>query len=96
MTPTRRLHGPFARSGKQHKPAYYTKPSAKGQRLQEQLERYPSAKVVDIEGALNEAAQQDLVSAQTKLVAVDAPPWLHIKQMAPKLVAPKPKFVKLD
>lgn len=82
--------------GKQHKPAYYTKPSAKGQRLQEQLEKYPSARVVDIEGALNDAAQQDLVSAETKLIAVNAPPWLHMKQMAPKLVAPKPKFVKLE
>jgi hypothetical protein len=82
--------------GKQHKPSYYTKPSAKGQRLQEQLEKYPAAKVAEIEGALNDAAQQNLVSAETKLVAVNAPAWLHMKQMAPKVVAPKPKFVKLD
>jgi poly-gamma-glutamate capsule biosynthesis protein CapA/YwtB (metallophosphatase superfamily) len=82
--------------GKQNKPAYYTKPSAKARRLQEQLEKYPSVKVVEIEAALNEAAQQDLVSSKTRLVSVNPPSWLHLKKMAPKALAPKPKFVKLD
>jgi hypothetical protein len=81
--------------GRQTKPPYYTKPSAKAQRLQEQLEKHPSAKVVEVEYALNEAAQQNLVTSGTKLVSVNAPPWLHMKQMAPKIIAPKPKFEKL-
>lgn len=37
--------------GKQETPPYYTKPSAKAQRVQEQLVKYPTAKVVDIEDA---------------------------------------------
>jgi hypothetical protein len=82
--------------GKQQPPPYYTKPSAKAQRVQEQIEKYPSAKVIDIEAALNDAAQQDLVTTKEKLLSVNAPDWLHIKEMAPKLIAPKPKFVKLD
>jgi hypothetical protein len=82
--------------GKQTPPEYYTKPSAKAQRVQQQLEKYPEVKVIEIEGALNDAAQQNLVSTTVRLVGVNAPPWLHIKQMAPKLFAPKPKFVKLD
>ena len=82
--------------GKQQQPPYYNKPSAKGIRLQEQLEKYPDAKIVDIEEALNEAAQQNLIEQSTRLIGVNAPEWLHIKQMAPKIVAPKPSFAKLD
>ncbi len=82
--------------GKQQPPPYFTKPSAKGRKVQEQLEKYPDAKVFDIENALDEAAQQDLVVQNSKLVSVNAPEWLHIKQMAPKIISPKPKFVKLD
>lgn len=82
--------------GKQNKPPYYTKPSAKGQRLQEQLEKYPAAKAVEIEDALNEAAQQDLVTSAIKLVSVNAPPWLHMRQSGLSVLAPKPKFEKLD
>jgi len=82
--------------GKQNKPSYYTKPSAKAQKVQVQLEKYPTAKVLEIEHALNDAAQQDLVSTKHKLVNVNAPDWLHMKQMAPKLVAPKPKFDVID
>jgi hypothetical protein len=82
--------------GKHTPPEYYTKPSAKAQKVQQQLERYPEVKVVEIEGALNEAAQQNLVSTDVRLVGVNAPAWLRIKKMAPKLLAPKPKFVKLD
>ena len=82
--------------GKQPAPTYWTKPSAKAQRLQEQLEKFPDATALDVEGALNDAAQQDLVTTTERLVSVNAPAWLHIKAMAPKLLSPKPKFVKLD
>lgn len=82
--------------GKQPVPPYYIKPSAKAQKIQEQLEKYPDALVSDIEGALNEAAQQDLITASHKLVGVNAPGWLHVKQMAPKVISPKPKFKRLD
>lgn len=82
--------------GKQPKPPYFAKPSAKAQKVQAQLEKYPDAKVFEIEDALNDAAQQDLVTSEQRLVGVNPPDWLHIKQMAPKLIAPKPKFEKLD
>ena len=78
--------------GKQPTPPYYTKPSAKAQKVQAQLEKYPDATVLEIEAALDEAAQQDLISTTTKLVSVNAPGWLHIKQMAPRIISPKPKF----
>lgn len=82
--------------GKQTPPPYFVKPSAKAQKLQEQLEKYPDAKANEIEAALNEAAQQDLVASTHKLVSVNAPGWLHVKAMAPKIISPKPKFMKLD
>ena len=81
--------------GKQEPPDYYAKPSAKGQKVQEQLERYPGVKVIEIEGALNEAAQQNLVNSQTKLLGVNAPSWLHMKQISARIIAPKPSFVSL-
>jgi hypothetical protein len=82
--------------GKQTPPVYYIKPSAKAQKIQEQIEKYPDAKSIEIEEALNEAAQQDLVTSTHQLVNVNAPSWLHIKTMAPKIISPKPKFQKLD
>ncbi len=82
--------------GKQEQPPYFIKPSAKAQKVQEQLEKYPDAKAIEIEGALNDAAQQDLVTAKHQLISVNAPGWLHIKAMAPKIISPKPKFIKLD
>jgi hypothetical protein len=82
--------------GKQPAPTYWTKPSAKAQRVQEQLEKYPEATALEVEDALNEAAQQDLVITSERLVSVNAPAWLHIKAMAPKIISPKPKFAKLD
>ncbi len=82
--------------GKQSPPPYWTKPSAKAQRLQAQLERYPEVVVQEIEAGLNEAAQQDLVSTDTRLLGVNAPPWLHMKHMTLQLVAPRPRFEKLD
>ncbi|MGP3933394.1 hypothetical protein [Nonomuraea sp. KM88] len=82
--------------GKHERPPYFLKPTAKGQRLQEQLEKYPTAKVIDIEGALNEAAQQDLVGVEHKLVSVEAPPWLHINEKRTSVIAPRPSFERLD
>jgi hypothetical protein len=82
--------------GKQPTPPYYTKPSAKAQKLQEQLEKHPDAKANEIEDALNDAAQQSFVTESHRLISVNAPDWLHIKQKAPKLFSPKPKFAKLD
>lgn len=82
--------------GKQPTPPYYTKPSAKAQRVQEQIEKYPQATVTDVEAALDEAAQQSLIVESHRLVSVNAPPWLRIKQKAPKVFSPKPKFHKLD
>lgn len=82
--------------GKQETPPYFVKPSAKGQRVQEQLEKYPDAEALEIEDALDRAAQQNLVVQKHQLISVNPPDWLHIKQMAPKIISPKPKFVKLD
>lgn len=82
--------------GKQEKPAYYLQPSVKAQRIQDQLEKYPSAKITEIEDALDNAAQQNLILSTTKLIGVNAPDWLHMKTMAPKIISPKPSFVRLD
>jgi len=82
--------------GKQPVPPYYIKPSAKAQLLQNQIEKYPDARVVDVEDALNEAAQVDLVTTTNRLLSVNAPDWLHIKEMASRIISPKPKFVKID
>ena len=68
-----------------------------GAEIQEQLEKYPSAPVQEIEAALDDAAQQDLVDVDETLVSVDAPPWLHLGQpSASSIVAPRPSFRKLD
>jgi hypothetical protein len=82
--------------GRQLPPPHWTKPSAKAQRLQEQLEKYGTATVVDIEAALNEAAQQNLVAIQHQLVSVHPPNWLHLPErtQAP-VIAPKPHFEPL-
>lgn len=82
--------------GKQPQPPYYTKPSAKAERVQLQLQKYPDASVLEIEHALNEAAQQQLVSTKSQLVGVNAPDWLHLKQLAPRIITAKPKFDRLD
>ncbi len=82
--------------GKHDRGNYFYKPTPMGQRLQAQLEKYATAKVVDIENALNDAAQQDLVGVERKLVSVDPPPWLHVNPARASLVAPKPIFEKLD
>jgi hypothetical protein len=82
--------------GRHQIPPYYVKPSAKAQRIQEQIEKYPEAFIHEIEGALDEAAQQNLVVQTHTMIGVNAPSWLHVKQMAPKVISPKPKFTKLD
>jgi hypothetical protein len=83
--------------GKLTPPSYYTKPSAKAQKVQLQIEKYPDAKAIEIEDALNDAAQQDLVASSSKLLSVNAPNWLHLKEAAvPKLIAAKPSFIRLD
>jgi hypothetical protein len=82
--------------GKHSTPAYYAKPSEKARKVQLQIEKYPDAKVLEIKDALDQAAQQNLVTTDTQLLSVNAPSWLHLKQMAPKVISPKPKFKKLD
>lgn len=81
--------------GKLPQPPYYVKPTPSAQRIQEQLEKYADAKAIEVEDALNQAAQQNLVGIAHRLVGVNAPDWLHIKQMAPKVLSPKPKFAPL-
>ncbi|HMK99769.1 MAG TPA: hypothetical protein VK428_06240 [Acidimicrobiales bacterium] len=82
--------------GKHERPAYYLKPSAKAQRVQAQLEKYGTAKVLEVEHAMDEAAQQDLVAVETRLVSVEPPEWLHMTETRVPVVAPKPHFEKLD
>lgn len=81
--------------GKQSAPPYWIPPSAKAQKMVQQLVKFEGAKVLEIEDALNQAAQQDLVGIKSQLVGVNAPDWLHMKQLAPKIISPKPSFVKL-
>ena len=52
--------------------------------------------MVDIEGALDEAAQQNLIDVEHKLVSVKPPPWLHMVEKQEPIIAPKPIFEKLD
>jgi hypothetical protein len=82
--------------GRHDRGNYFYKPTPMGQRLQAQLEKYGNAKVVEVEHALNEAAQQDLVGVEIRLVPVDAPPWLHLNAVRTPVIAPKPKFEPLD
>ncbi|MEU4633077.1 hypothetical protein AB0F90_01500 [Micromonospora chalcea] len=87
----------IATLGRHERGNYWSKPSPMGVRIQQQLESYGTRKVVDIEDGLNEAAQQDLVGVEERLVPVDAPPWLHLgKPKQPMILAPKPSFIKLD
>ncbi|WP_143129076.1 hypothetical protein [Variovorax sp. PDC80] len=83
--------------GKLPVPPYYIKPSAKAQRVMEQLIKFEGAKVLEVEAALNDAAQQNLIGTSHKLVSVNAPDWLHLKQAAsPRPIAVLPTFEKLD
>lgn len=82
--------------GKHEKPPYYLKPSTKSQIMVEQILKYRTATVVDICDALDEAAQQGLVAIEHELVSVNTPPWLLMQEIATKIVAPKPSFIRLD
>lgn len=82
--------------GKHQRPAYYMKPTAKGQRLQVQLEKYPTASVLEVEHALDESAQQNLITVEHTLVSVQAPAWLHMNEARTKVLAPKPRFEPLE
>jgi len=78
--------------GQHQRIAYFAKPSAKAQRVQAQIEKYPTAKVLDIDHALNEAAQQDLVGVEKKLLSVELPPWLRMKEKNVPVVTVRPHF----
>lgn len=82
--------------GKHERYPYFLPPSAKAQRVQQQLEKYPTARVVDIEGALDEASQHDLIDVKHQLVSVKPPSWLHMSEKPTAVIAPLPKFEKLD
>lgn len=82
--------------GKHERPPYYLKPSAKSQLMVEQILKYERSKVIDICDALDEAAQQGLVTVEHELVSVAAPPWLSMPEKQTPVIAPKPSFVKLD
>lgn len=75
---------------------YYYKPSAKAQIIQQQLQKFEKAKVVDILDALNEAAQQNLITVQRKLLSVDAPSWLTVNETRMPVIAPKVSFEKIE
>ena len=82
--------------GRHERGPYYYKPTPQAQRLQQQLEKYGTARVVEVEDALNEAAQQHLLTVEHRLVPVDAPPWLHLNAARTPVIAPKPRFDSLD
>lgn len=82
--------------GRHDRAPYYYKPSAKAQKIQKQLEKYESVKVVEIIDALNDAAQQNLIHVDKRLMSVEAPEWLHINEKRTPIIAPRPKFQKLD
>lgn len=82
--------------GKHTQSKYWLKPSAKGQRVQDQLMKAEKASVMEIEDSLNEAAQQNLVGIEEQLVSVQAPPWLHLPKAEPRILAPKPRFERID
>lgn len=83
--------------GKQPVGAYFEKPSATAERVQAQLEKYPTVTVTDIAAALDDAAQQDLIGVDRKLLSVDAPSWLSLpEETTVPILAPRPRFAKLD
>lgn len=82
--------------GKHDRSVYYYKPTPMAQKIQKQLEKYPTAPVLEIEHALDEASQQKLVGIEHQLVSVDAPEWLHMNATRMPIIAPKPSFERLD
>lgn len=86
----------FLKIGK-HEPAnYWAVPSAKALKLMDQIIKYENATALEVVDALNEAAQQNLLQANHQLVSVNAPHWLHVKNLAPTVISPKPRFDALD
>ena len=81
--------------GKHERPPYFMKPSVKSQIMSEQIQKYPTATVIDIEGALDEVAQQGLIAVEHELVSVEAPAWLHFNETLSPVIAPKPSFAPL-
>ncbi|MCA7023502.1 MULTISPECIES: hypothetical protein [Stenotrophomonas] len=84
------------RIGKHQLPPYFLKPTPMAQRIEDQLVKYESASALDIEYELDRAAQQDLVKQTHSLLSVNPPDWLHVKEMATKVISPKPRFERLD
>lgn len=82
--------------GRHDRGKYFHKPSAQAQRIQDQLERFGTVKVVEIEHALDEAAQQDLLGVDRHLVSVKPPEWLRINEANAPVIAVKPSFEPLD
>ena len=82
--------------GRHDRGPYFYKPTPLGQKIQHQLERFGSVRVIEVEQALNEAAQQDLITVERRLVSVEAPPWLHVNAARTPVIAPKPIFEPLD
>lgn len=82
--------------GRHDRNAYYYKPSAKAQKIQKQLEKYSNVKVVELVDALNDAAQQNLIRVDRRLLSVEAPSWLHMNEKRTPVIAPRPSFAKLD
>lgn len=83
-------------AGRHDRAPYYYKPSAKAQKIQKQLEKFETVKVIEILEALNDAAQQNLITVDKKLMSVEPPAWLSINEKRTPVVAPRPSFVKLD
>jgi hypothetical protein len=82
--------------GRHTQSKYWAKPSAKAQKVQDQLIKAGNAAVVEVEAALDDAAQQNLVNVQEQLVSVQAPSWLHLGRAAPRILAPRPRFDRID
>lgn len=82
--------------GRHDRAPYYYKPSAKAQKIQGQLEKFATVPVLEILDALNNAAQQNLINVDKKLMSVEAPTWLSINEVRTPVVAPRPSFEKLD
>jgi hypothetical protein len=79
--------------GRHTRERYFEKPSATALEISQRLsERFATAKVTDIEDALNEDAQTDLVGIETKLLSVEPPPWLRISEKPAAVIAVKPDF----
>lgn len=83
--------------GKHDRVPYFDKPSAKAQKMAEQMQKYERSTVVEIIEALDEQAQQDLIGVEhPKLLSVAAPDWLLIDEKPTPVLAPRPHFEPLE